>query len=79
MHADLDSQKKPLVARLCTELDSGLAVRIAQEVSLHLSEPPLPVQPFEREIRRRLWHGSGFLDVETAMEGASEPHASKLV
>ncbi|RHZ62157.1 uncharacterized protein CDV56_108293 [Aspergillus thermomutatus] len=51
----------------------GLAVRVAQALSLHLPEPPFPIRPFEREMRRRLWHGIGFLDVETAMDRASEP------
>lgn len=51
----------------------SMAVRIAQAQFLHRPEPPFPVRPFEREMRRRLWAGIGFLDVEASLDRASEP------
>ncbi|KAF9889399.1 hypothetical protein FE257_007300 [Aspergillus nanangensis] len=51
----------------------SMAVRIAQALYLHLPDPPFTVSPFEREMRRRLWAGIGFLDVESSLDRASEP------
>ncbi|KAI9926865.1 hypothetical protein ASPWEDRAFT_72871 [Aspergillus wentii DTO 134E9] len=51
----------------------SMAVRIAQALLLHLPDPAFPVKPFEREMRRRLWHAIGFLDTEASMDRASEP------
>ncbi|KAL4895242.1 fungal-specific transcription factor domain-containing protein [Aspergillus ambiguus] len=51
----------------------SMALRIGQALYLHRPEPPFPVRPFEREMRRRLWAGIGFLDVEASLDRASEP------
>lgn len=51
----------------------SVALRIAQALSLHLPEPPFPLRPFEREMRRRLWHLIGWLDVEATLDRVSEP------
>ncbi|PYI12667.1 hypothetical protein BO78DRAFT_457084, partial [Aspergillus sclerotiicarbonarius CBS 121057] len=51
----------------------ALALRIAQALSLHDPNPPFPVKPFEREMRRRLWHAIGWLDVQACLSTASEP------
>ncbi|KAL2832034.1 fungal-specific transcription factor domain-containing protein [Aspergillus cavernicola] len=51
----------------------SLALRIAQSLSLHLPDSPFPVSPCERELRRRLWHAIGFLDLQTSYRRCSEP------
>jgi hypothetical protein len=51
----------------------SMALRIAQALSLHMPHPPFPLEPFEREMRRRLWHAIGMLDVQAALDRASEP------
>lgn len=51
----------------------GLALRVAQSISLHESEPPFPVKPIEREMRHRLWHVIGILDIQAAFDRGSEP------
>lgn len=51
----------------------GLTLRIAQSISLHESEPPFPVKPMEREMRHRLWHVIGILDIQAAFDRGSEP------
>lgn len=51
----------------------ALALRIAQALSLHDSSPPFPVQPFEKEMRWRLWHAIGLLDIQASLSNASEP------
>ncbi|KAF7590310.1 hypothetical protein BBP40_003003 [Aspergillus hancockii] len=51
----------------------SMALRIGQALSLHLPEPPFPVRPFERELRRRLWLAIGFLDIQCSLDRASEP------
>ena len=51
----------------------ALALRIAQALSLHDSNPPFSVNPLEREMRRRLWHAIRWLDVQAALISASEP------
>ncbi|KAB8211505.1 hypothetical protein BDV34DRAFT_219460 [Aspergillus parasiticus] len=51
----------------------ALALRIAQALSLHDPNPPFPVKPFEKEMRRRLWHAIGLLDIQAALSSASEP------
>ncbi|KAE8149832.1 fungal-specific transcription factor domain-containing protein [Aspergillus avenaceus] len=56
----------------------SMALRIAQALSLHLPEPPFPVRPFEREMRRRLWVGIGFLDIHCSVDRASEPMMQAL-
>jgi hypothetical protein len=50
----------------------SVALRIAQALSLHLTDPPFPVTPFEREMRRRLWHLIGWLDLEGSLNRGSE-------
>lgn len=51
----------------------ALALRIAQALSLHEPNPPFPVSSFEREMRHRLWHMIGCLDVQASLSRASEP------
>lgn len=51
----------------------SMALRIGQALLLHQSAPPFPVSPFEQEMRRRLWHAIGLLDVQVAIERVSEP------
>ncbi|KAH2495777.1 hypothetical protein KXW70_003243 [Aspergillus fumigatus] len=50
----------------------SVALRIAQALSLHMTDPPFPVTPFEREMRRRLWHVIGWLDLEASLNRGSE-------
>ncbi|RHZ54900.1 uncharacterized protein CDV56_107828 [Aspergillus thermomutatus] len=50
----------------------SVALRIAQALSLHMTVPPFPVTPFEREMRRRLWHLIGWLDLEASLNRGSE-------
>lgn len=56
----------------------SIALRIAQALSLHLVDPPFLVRPFEREMRRRLWHVIGWLDIEASIDRASEPMMSSM-
>ncbi|PYI00057.1 hypothetical protein BO71DRAFT_367596 [Aspergillus ellipticus CBS 707.79] len=51
----------------------GMAFRIAQALSLHMPNPPFQVKPFEREMRRRLWHAIGWLDIQASLNNATEP------
>lgn len=51
----------------------SMALRIGQALLLHQPAPPFPVSPFEQEMRRRLWHAIGLLDVQVAIERVSEP------
>ena len=51
----------------------SIALRIAQALSLHIPDPPFPVSPFERELRTRLWHLLGWLDIQASMDRTSEP------
>ena len=51
----------------------SMALRIAQALSLHVPNPPFSVRPFEQEMRRRLWHTIGMLDVQASLDRASEP------
>ena len=51
----------------------SMALRIGQALLLHQPTPPFPVSPFEQEMRRRLWHAIGLLDVQVAIERVSEP------
>ena len=51
----------------------SLAVRIAQALSLHIENPPFTMQPFEHEIRRRVWFAIGLLDVQASLDRASQP------
>lgn len=57
--------------RLWTML--SLALRIAHALSLHVPDPSFPLKPFEKEMRRRLWHAIGWLDIQTSLDRASEP------
>ncbi|GFF52750.1 sugar transporter STL1 [Aspergillus udagawae] len=50
----------------------SVALRIAQALSLHMTDPPFPVTPFEREMRRRVWHLIGWLDLEASLNRGSE-------
>lgn len=64
----------------------SLALRIAQSLFLHTERRLVSVlSPFQRESRRRLWYTIGLLDMQAALERASEPmipgtwlHASNL-
>ena len=49
----------------------SMAVRVAQALMLHM--PQYPARPFEKEMRRRLWHAIGLLDVQAALDRGSEP------
>ncbi|KAE8137834.1 hypothetical protein BDV38DRAFT_282762 [Aspergillus pseudotamarii] len=51
----------------------ALALRIAHALSLHDSSPPFPVPLFEKEMRRRLWHAIGLLDIQASLSSATEP------
>ena len=51
----------------------ALALRIAQALSLHDPNPPFSVTIFEREMRHRLWHAIGWLDIQASFSRASEP------
>lgn len=51
----------------------SMALRVAQALSLHYTDPPFPVRPFERELRRRLYQAIGLLDVQASLDRASEP------
>lgn len=50
-----------------------MAVRVAQALPLHLEHPPFPIQPFEQEMRRRVWLAIGLLDLQASLDRASEP------
>ncbi|PLB55471.1 hypothetical protein P170DRAFT_422014 [Aspergillus steynii IBT 23096] len=67
----LSSRSQDQSRRVWTML--SIALRIAQALSLHMAEPPFPVTPFQREMRRRLWTAIGFLDIQAATDRASEP------
>ncbi|OJJ45455.1 hypothetical protein ASPZODRAFT_134109 [Penicilliopsis zonata CBS 506.65] len=51
----------------------SMALRIAQALLLYLPDPPFPVSPFEREMRRRVWNIIGYLDVQCSLDRATEP------
>lgn len=51
----------------------SMALRVSQALSLHVPDPPFPVRPLEREMRRRLFQAVGFLDVQASLDHASEP------
>lgn len=51
----------------------SLALRIAQAISIHIPSPPFTLRPFENEIRRRVWHAIGFLDMQAALDRATDP------
>ncbi|PLB41214.1 uncharacterized protein BDW47DRAFT_115403 [Aspergillus candidus] len=67
----LSSHSQDRSRRVWTML--SVALRVAQALYLHLAEPPFPVRPFDREMRRRLWLAIGFLDMQSAADRASEP------
>lgn len=50
----------------------SVALRIAQGLSLHKTDPPCRATPFEREMRRRLWQVIGWLDLEASLNRGSE-------
>lgn len=51
----------------------GVALRVAQALSLHSPNPPFPVRPFEREMRNRLWQVIGGLDSLLSLDHGFEP------
>lgn len=61
---------------ICRTLTS-LAVRIAHALGLHREklddQQPSPYQPFEREMRRRLWWEICFLDRQASVDRGSDP------
>ncbi|KAI9046231.1 Zn(II)2Cys6 transcription factor [Aspergillus affinis] len=67
----LSSRSQDQSRRIWTML--SIALRIAQALYLHRTDPPFHVRPFEREMRRRLWTAIGFLDIQASTDRASEP------
>lgn len=51
----------------------ALAVRLSQALDLHTKEGPTSRKPFETEMRRRLWHQIGVLDINAAIDRGTEP------
>jgi hypothetical protein len=51
----------------------AVAIRNAQALALHDPDPPFPIKPFEKEMRRRLWYAIGWLDMQASLSRASEP------
>lgn len=51
----------------------GIAVRVAQAMSLHLPNPPFEVPPFEHEMGKRVWYTIGALDTLLSLDHMSEP------
>lgn len=51
----------------------GIAIRVAQALSLHIPNPPFPVRPFEQEMRRRVWQAIGGLDALLSLDHRAEP------
>ncbi|GKZ27197.1 hypothetical protein AbraIFM66951_005120 [Aspergillus brasiliensis] len=51
---------------------TAIALRIAHALELHDPNPSFPIQPFEKEMRRRLWHAIGWLDMQASLCGVSE-------
>jgi len=45
---------------------SGVAMRIAQRIGLHRDPETLGIDPFNCEMRRRLWNQIWVLDVRSA-------------
>ncbi|GKZ37992.1 hypothetical protein AbraIFM66950_009884 [Aspergillus brasiliensis] len=51
---------------------TAIALRIAHALELHDPNPSFAIQPFEKEMRRRLWHAIGWLDMQASLCGVSE-------
>ena len=51
----------------------ALALRLAQALGLNAGEESSSRTPFETEMRRRLWHGLGVLDLNATVDRGSEP------
>lgn len=52
---------------------TGLAIRLAKSMDLHLDNPRLNVSPFENEMRRRLWWTICSLECRSAEEYGFHP------
>lgn len=52
---------------------TSVAVRIATALLLHLDHTSTPPTPFEAEMRHRVWYAICFLDMQGALDRASEP------
>lgn len=50
----------------------GLAIRIAHALGLHLDDSTTLLQPYQTEIRRRVWQQICILDVQTAVDRGSD-------
>ncbi|KAH8590728.1 hypothetical protein B0O99DRAFT_300010 [Bisporella sp. PMI_857] len=50
----------------------SIALRIAQALSIHVETPSVPAPPFEKEMRRRAWFAICLLDVQSALDQATE-------
>jgi len=50
----------------------GMAIRIAHALGLHLDDSTMSLQPFQKEIRRRVWQQICILDVQTAIDRGSD-------
>ncbi|KAI9718651.1 MAG: hypothetical protein M1828_006659 [Chrysothrix sp. TS-e1954] len=51
----------------------GLAVRIAQGLTLHLDDSRLPLSPFQKQMRRRIWMNLCIIDQQNAIDRGSNP------
>ena len=51
----------------------ALAFRLAQALGLNVPEESSSRKPFETEMRRRLWHAIGVLDLNATVDRGTEP------
>lgn len=56
----------------------GMVVRIAQSLGLHRDGSIFGMNPFETEMRRRLWYEICILDVRTAEDHGCNPSITKI-
>jgi len=51
----------------------GLALRTAHALRLHNDEINEDLPPFEREMRRRVWHNIRRLDIQVSLDRGTYP------